>query len=263
MKKRIVEKKIVGRLSMEWTPGERTVQEDRILYRPVSGKTYSGHLLATMDGHGGSEAAEICFRYISSNSFKPTSVHQASNEMRKLFAELHGLTKHLNGGTTVSIACVFESHDAVLCAVLGDSPIFVLNDDGDLHRSPEHNVRSNRWEKRAACARGGSVNGGYLTCPGGHQLQMSRALGNQRLDSVLSREPQTYWVRKPRWILVGSDGILDSGHESDPRVLPRRFLGLCADRASAKRIINWVKRPGHKVDDNASAVVWSATTSKF
>src|SRR3989344_2288311 len=123
-----------------------------------------GCLLAVMDGHRGSAVAEICAREIE-KLFAPKDSEHVEQALRDLVVALNELTYNLEAGSTLSLACVFKDvgdHMKVSTAVLGDSPVVVLDNQGELHISPEHNVRSNLPEREAAERRGGVYKDGYL-----------------------------------------------------------------------------------------------------
>jgi serine/threonine protein phosphatase PrpC len=98
---------------------------------------------------------------------------------------------------------------------MGDSPILIKDKDGKINISPDHNIRTNDAERRAAEDRGGFCDGGYLFASfDGMGLQMARALGDSHLNKVLSRLPDVYAVEinENSFVLVGTDGLFDPGH---------------------------------------------------
>lgn len=238
--------------------GGRSHQEDRIARWFFRGKGFKGYLLAIMDGHGGSEAAEICAQQMKS-FFLLTNPGESENALRELVARLHEETKGLYQGTTLAIACVLESHDKVSIAILGDSQVVVIDELGEAHVSPEHNVRTNFTERAAAMGRGAHYFEGRI-----HNyviaLQMSRALGDRELNSVLSREPEVYTIQAPRWIAVASDGVLDPKHGESGKLIDE-LVELGKKGADAKRLMSWVHGPDHRLSDNASVIVWKAKTA--
>jgi serine/threonine protein phosphatase PrpC len=138
-------------------------------------------------------------------------------------------------------------------AVLGDSPVFVLDRAGCLCVGPNHNIRSNEAEREAAVARGGVVCGGYLCPPrSDFGLQMSRALGDSWLDGILSREPEVITVPHPAWVLVASDGVFDETYGNSFSL--EAVQKLAERNATAEDVLSWAK--GYLFRDNATAVVW-------
>ena len=175
--------------------GPRSYQEDRHLHIKVACKSgFQGELLAVMDGHGGESVSEFCEKEIP-DLFKLFEPEQAETALKELVAELSLRTSHFRAGSTISLALITDNPRKVSVAVLGDSPVVVLDERGQLHLSPEHNVRSNLEERKAAEQRGGIFSDGYIwndLGDLGQGLQMGRALGDARLGSILSRRPDIY-----------------------------------------------------------------------
>ena len=201
--------------------GNRYYQEDRyVVYKEID---TGGTLVCVMDGHGGEQSAEACYQSIHLhvwNGIKSLKTKDTAERLRALVSILHEQTKDNQSGTTFSCVYLPKKSSKIWIAVLGDSPVIVSVVGDGYHVSPEHNVRSNEEEAKAAVARGGFIEGGYLftdnpnydlTGPG---LQMSRALGDAPLDRVLSREPTIYSLpfKRGDWALVCTDGLLSPSH---------------------------------------------------
>lgn len=233
--------------------GPRTNQEDRIFYKRINGQSYNGWLLAVMDGHGGSSVAELCANEIDS-LFMLQDADHTEEALLNLVSALDAKTTHFHEGSTLSVACVLEDYDKVSIAVLGDSPVIVLDDKGELHVSPDHNVRSNKGEREIAEKRGGICKDGYLyKKDGDHGLQLSRALGDAYLEGVISREPEVYTIESPQWILIASDGLLDPAHYES--LIPLKEIERLAKRhASAREFMQWATY--RELRDNATALIW-------
>jgi len=196
--------------SSDTKKGHRHYQEDR--YNLVHNDSVT--FLDIFDGHGGDEVSEYCAKNVSRiwNSF---SSCDGTQRLRNTIKKLHEDTMYKCSGSTASM--VFIKDNIAYCAVLGDSPIITKDIKGRIRISPEHNVRTNHKEVLAACKRGGRVVNGYLFAGCSDDgLQMSRALGDYSLRSVLSRIPQTYTVKlgEGSWVMVGSDGVLDPVHQN-------------------------------------------------
>ena len=234
--------------------GPRSYQEDYYLSMPIKGNGLNGRLLAIMDGHGGKAVAEICAREIG-NLFSPYKDTSPEESLRQLVSKLNSKTVSFRDvGATLSIAFVLEDQRKVSIAIVGDSPVVVLDGKKKLHLSPEHNVRSNAQERRAAELRGGICEGGYLFAKNSdHGLQISRSLGDAHLGGILSREPDIYTIDDPQWILVASDGLFDPGHRDTHKLLGdiQRYAIL---RSTARDLMKWAEKRGLK--DNATALVW-------
>jgi protein phosphatase 1K len=201
--------------------GRRAYQEDRSVVYWVPDE---GYLLATFDGHGGSECADYCAANLIAiyHSVRDTIlVANFENIMRQIFAVLNYKTENMGPGCAASMAFIPEDGGEVIIGVLGDAPVLVKQVDGELWLAPEHNVRTNREEASAAVKRGGFVQSGYLFVRqsiSAAGLQMSRALGDRFLGTVLNREPEIF--RLPlgpkSWVLVGTDGLFDPSHATNP-----------------------------------------------
>lgn len=210
--------------------GRRTYQEDRHVVYWVPDE---GYLLAVFDGHGGWEAAEVCaINLVSVFHEHLTTRYAWENLLRVVFKELHEKTAHMSSGCAASIAFIPKNGKEAIVGVLGDAPVLVRKANGELWLSPEHNVRSNPAEVKAAEDRGGIVHGGYLYSGfRGGGLQMSRALGDVNLSTVLSREPEIFRLplKAGDWVLVGSDGLFDPSHATHPSVEIGRMIDEGAD----------------------------------
>lgn len=191
--------------------GRRPYQEDRCF---VLNTPEDGVLMAVADGHGGNTCSDLVIKALS-KSWKTTEGEDKEERLKKLFADLNSQTDNFESGTTLSVAYIAPRGRKVWVAILGDSPVIVGSHHGAIQISPEHNVRSNAVEKRAAEARGGEVAHGYLYASiHGPGLQMSRAFGDYHLRRVLNREPEIYSVpfTKGDYVLVATDGVFDPGH---------------------------------------------------
>jgi serine/threonine protein phosphatase PrpC len=174
--------------------------------------------------------------------------------LRRIVARLCQHTEKFLSGTTLSIALVLEEQDEAVIAVLGDSPIVVIDQSERVHISPEHNVGANLTERQAAVGRGGMYQDGYILNEHGRGLQLSRALGDANFDGILSREPDIYTIKGPRWVLVGTDGLLDPAHYNTA-ALATGLAALRSKNVTARGIVDWAMARGLK--DNATAVLWN------
>lgn len=236
--------------------GSRSYQEDCNLHISVAYESrLCGELLAVMDGHGGAAVSELCEQEIR-NIFKFSGSEQSEASLKKLVAELALRTGDYETGSTISLALITDVPLKVSVAVLGDSPVVVYDKQGQLHISPEHNVRSNLEERKAAEQRGGIYCHGYISAPDSSgELQLSRALGDSFLGSVLSKEPDVYTIAEPVWVLVASDGLFDPGH-SDMHRLLEEIKEYAKRNATADELMKWAEKRGLR--DNATALVWCA-----
>jgi serine/threonine protein phosphatase PrpC len=256
-----------GRITQAIEIGERDYLEDRCLALRFKRSNFSGSLLVVLDGHGGSEAAEFCQQVIKQCfGLLRFNIREAESHLEVIVAHLAEETRGYVCGTTLSMALVIEKPDRlsrVTVAVLGDSPVVILDQKGEIHVSPEHNVRSNKSEEERALSQGAIIERGYLSDPQAEviqQLQLSRALGDCYLDRILSRQPEIYSIRHPRWILVASDGLIDPSHQSlEEGGVSKIIKKFARNSANAADLMKWAMAKNlDELDDNATAIVWRA-----
>lgn len=233
--------------------GLRSYQEDRF----VATYILDGYFMAVMDGHGGDGVAEMVAKVIE-EAWNKSAESQITPEerLKALFAEMHTLTSQYNDGSTLSVVWVPDSKDVpkAYVAVLGDSPVVIRGTDG-INISPEHNVRSNEVEAQVVKDRGGWVSDGYAIASFyGPGLQMSRALGDARLASILSRDPDVYSVdlTPNSFILVATDGVFDPGHQETHAAIDEIAL-MIADGREASDIVK--RAVDKRTGDNATAIL--------
>ena len=229
--------------------GPRPYQEDRHYEAYIPDRKWL--LLAVMDGHGGADVSDFCANKIF--EMMPPDTDGPEQGLSTLIANLNSATRLYEAGSTFSGVIISEKPNTASVAILGDSPIVILDGKGQLHVSPEHNVRTNMNERKAAEARGGFYSQGYICGPREESLQMSRALGDTVLDGILCREPEIYTVHNPVWVLVASDGLFDPSHENTEDLL-KEIKEFAKKRADADTLMAWAEKRGLR--DNATAVVW-------
>jgi serine/threonine protein phosphatase PrpC len=153
-----------GSVTSATAQGLRSHQEDRFLVYPFASRELRGYLLAVMDGHDGSSAADVCVDAIP-ELFVLAGPEDLEASLHSIVAGLDQQTRGMTSGSTVSLACILESHGRAAIAVLGDSPVVAVDRGGEMVLSPSHNVRSNPEERRTGERRGGIFRRGYLTNP--------------------------------------------------------------------------------------------------
>jgi serine/threonine protein phosphatase PrpC len=241
--------------------GGRPYQEDRMVHAWIECDAGAGWLLSVFDGHRGATAAEQ-----ASQALRPLFQHHFAKHgadvvavLDNVFRSLHSLTSKLQAGSTASVVFIPSDSQTAYVAVLGDSPVAILDASGKSHFGPDHNIRTNYLERKAALARGGVFSEGYLEDPQvpGVGLQMSRSLGDVDLTWVLERKPDIEEVPLggEGIVLVGSDGLIlpKKGHTAEQLT---RLLHLIQQGADASALIQDVLKQG--ADDNISAIVWRA-----
>lgn len=221
--------------------GPRVYQEDFYFV--------SDNVLAVLDGHGGQRCANYCKNRLLALT-KMFTWEKPEQCLASICATLAQECRDMQSGAALSI--VYIADDSAIVAILGDAPVIIIDADGVTNISPEHNVRSNYKEARAAVERGGFISGGYLYNSSGSGLQMSRALGDRALADIISTVPEIYCVAlgPKSVVLVASDGVIDPSHRTlDAHAT---IATLLRDGVDARSIINSI----HQLADNATAIVW-------
>jgi serine/threonine protein phosphatase PrpC len=214
-------------------------------------------LLAVFDGHGGAQVSHLASEelpaifadLITEPNAKPRQV------LKKAIHKLNIMTQAMVPGSTISLAFIPFKKRIVYCAVMGDSPIIIKDNKGNINISPDHNVRTNEAERIAALDRGGFTEGGYLYATfDGPGLQMARALGDSHLNAVLSRQPDIYSVRvnKDSFIIVASDGAFDPGHY-DFKQSAAAVVKMVEEGADAQAVVDYAVN--FPTGDNVTAIV--------
>lgn len=233
--------------------GPRSYQEDRELVIESTGRD-NYVLLAVADGHaGGPQVAQ----------FAVTHLHRIFAGQRKLpikerigmtLYELGKLTADMRQGSTLS--AVHIEDDVAHVAHIGDSPIIIIDENGSMIVSEDHNARSNPRELESACERGGKYSGGYLHALSGAGLQLTRSLGDSEMGSVIKREPDTCSFRlgPKSLVIICSDGLIDPGHGSETEALVRQVVRKVQAGAEAQDLLAWAKK--RCLQDNATVIVY-------
>jgi len=239
--------------------GPRSYQEDRF----VVVEHGDGVLLAVADGHGGVDVAkyvanhlketwEACYDDMAQTPLAEWGI--VMQALKHTVQNLHAETQWLSAGSTLSIAFIPAHKKTAYIAVLGDSPVIVRKPNGELHISPEHNVRTNAAECDAAVERGAFIHCGYMSARySGPGIQMTRVLGDAELDSIINREPEIYSVSLGSFLLVGSDGLFDPTHRTSVAEQAAHLAECIFDGKDAKGIVD-ATEPAH---DNVTAILWT------
>ena len=258
------EQTISGSTSTSTSVGRRSYQEDRYVYEELA----FGYLLAVFDGHSGATVADMASKNLSeifSTEFKQWQAIGTDNYetlLRSVTATLDELVKAEKSGSTMSLVFIPKKSgvSSAWVAVIGDSPVVITDASGKIFIGPEHNVRTNLIERRAAEVRGGFYSGGYIWNPDTEQgLQMGRDLGNRiNFGSILSHEPDVMEVKlgEDSIILITSDGVFDPSHTEDTLAEAGRFIDMVRKGNEAKDLVN--DALSRQTGDNATAIVWRA-----
>lgn len=247
------------RISRAQAQGLRDYQEDRFVVSNMP----NGKLIAIMDGHGGADVSSLIARRLPGLWKKhPVLLPLLSYEpmVRSVFQDLNTLTAEMDAGSTMSLVFIPEPANefgdrVITVAILGDSPVIIVDDEGKMDVSPMHNARSNPAELLAAQARGAFFTGGYI-CDGwsGPGLQMTRAMGDRALRRILNYEPEIYTraIGPDSFVLLASDGLFDpSHHDLEPAIAV--VVEKIKTGATAKELVDYAV--GIPTGDNVTAIV--------
>lgn len=236
--------------------GDRSHQEDFAIHAWIEN---IGWLLAVFDGHNGAAAAEKASQALlpAFESSWQTAPGDVPAVLRGAFSALVSLTRNDRPGTTASMVFIPEKAQQACWAVLGDSPVAILDSKNRVRLGADHNVRSNPKELAAAIARGGIYRAGYLEDPAlpSVGLQMARSLGDADLSRVLNREPdiETAPLGRRGIVLVGTDGLFGPDNTSREDQLTR-LLKMVREGADAESLVQDALR--RQTGDNVTAIVW-------
>ncbi len=233
----------------------REHQEDRYFVGQFGSGRDKSFLLAIMDGHGGEAAAEYCRREME-KCFQESRGPNATEKMRHLVKLLHGVTQGFwSIGTTLSLVWIRPSARSATIAVLGDSPVFFLDNTSSLFMAPVHNVASNQFEREAAIKRGGRYNHPYIENATKVGLQPSRSLGDAEMGEVISHEPEIFNVRDPKLLIVATDGFVDTS-KVDVMTRAIRDMGqvLNREKLTALDLMMWGLE--RRRSDNTTVLLW-------
>jgi serine/threonine protein phosphatase PrpC len=254
--------------------GRRSYQEDRLLTY-VHGKT--GTLLAVFDGHGGAECSEYLTESFVTHFYDVINDGKLDikDGLRNTFATLALLTNDMRSGSTASVVFIPKEEDKAFIAILGDSPVIAESTTGIIHVSPEHNVRTNKEEAKAAEDRGGTIASGYVWNTPNHYsdlargLQMGRAFGDREMGQIVTKVPEVYEIPLGSWLLLCTDGATDPGHGDTEAAIReivelvnwvppvKRNLGQNFFTNDAQSIVD--RAVNARTGDNVTAILWRRT----
>jgi serine/threonine protein phosphatase PrpC len=222
---------------------KRLYQEDRLFTSKISKDEV---IFGIFDGHGAALTAEYASKRTGEifNLFTDQEKQDEDKILEVIFSILVTETSKDWCGSTALI--VWIKNNIAHVGVLGDSIAIIKNKFGNIWISPEHNVRTNEKELIDARQKGAFFNGNYIFNPNNLRssgLQMSRALGDKELNSILNRDPEIFHIplNEFSWIVGCSDGVLDPSHK---------------DKNKIKTIIDFIENENTDAED---LVTFSAT----
>ena len=249
-------------ISAATATGGRAHQEDFYLFDDLSMKSIKngqGQLMAVFDGHGGVETAEQVSKAIYGvfGMTLATRHGDINVALKDAISRLALMTDSKKAGSTLSVVYIPSGHTIAHVAVIGDSPVIILDKDNKIVVSPDHNVRTNPVELAKAQKKGALYQLGYIMSPlpSGGGLQMSRSLGDKHIAHILDREPEIYSVPlcNKSFIILGTDGLFDPGHH-DTAAQVGRVVVLAMNGAGAKELVQ--DALDRVTRDNVTAIVW-------
>jgi len=235
--------------------------EDRVYTgRLKLGPYPSWDVVAVMDGHGGYQAAEYCREHLADGLKGLYQSHgdRWTDHLTELFEDLNQrIAQTTESGTTLSL--FLHRQGQVVCANVGDSHIygFAPDEAGVLvprRVSCSHKHSLKRESQRLKEAdRKFTIEDDYLTVPSGHQLAMTRALGDRAFGELVSAVP---YVSHPgsqyRVFVVASDGLWDVLDR--PQLMQDFVKRLQRPRSTAAKLNRW-RLKHFEQHDNTSVVV--------
>lgn len=242
--------------------GPRSHQEDRFVEKLFPASHPRSALLAVMDGHGGDWVSIFCARELW-NLFRSCRETKPEAKIKHLFALADWHTNATTDvGSTLSVAWIRQNRcNEVVVGVLGDSPVIVVDCQGNVVVSPEHNVK-NPAERDALLGRGGFCDEHYHYHSHGRGLQLTRALGDAEFGELVSRVPEVYTVKDPLYVIVATDGIFDCSHRKTRERVDKLVDTLSAE-SRAEDIMSWAKAQARgKLFDNATVLFWNGHPSR-
>ena len=192
--------------------------QDRLMVQDIE----QGHAVGVFDGHGRSDdCVEACAR-IFPKRMKCVKKEDAERGLRDSFAYVAGATASLIGGSTATVACLWDS-GRVDASILGDSLIILRPSKARLIIGPLHNAGSNARERASAVSRGAVYRESYIHAPDDSwRAEVTRSFENQRRRAFIICEPEALSgsVAPGGWVALMSDGVINSLHRSFKLHLP-------------------------------------------
>jgi serine/threonine protein phosphatase PrpC len=237
-----------------------------MVMRRIEMETFSGVLLAVADGHGGAATSAYVALELAEGLFDKmlADCRNSNAALRKSFQYLNDTTLelskrsgvHSESGTTLSIVYVPDREGISHVGIIGDSPVIHARKNGYVHLFPEHNIRSNVDEKKAAEERGGVFMDGYLCSTStSFGLQLSSDIGCHAMGNILRRDPEIcdLTIDNGDYMIIGSDGLFDPTH-SRTQDEARRISKLVLEGAEAQDLVN--DALSRRTEDNVTAIVY-------
>jgi serine/threonine protein phosphatase PrpC len=233
-----------------------------------------GTILGIADGHsinGSKQTTEAIDANIRTIFAESLLKRNGSTELaiKDTYSRLHGLTKGIDDGSTLSIAYIYFSEDdqqlKASIGILGDSPILAFSPN---YIAPEHNLFNNptetdhlRNEKKILLRRGQfSIHDGYIDV-NGRWLAVSRCLGDAWAGNAIDRTPEitSLSLNENSRLIIASDGIYGLADANQKKSVINFINSNSYKPNSAELIVK--DAIDRKTDDNVSVVSWKGLPS--
>jgi serine/threonine protein phosphatase PrpC len=230
-----------------------------------------GLLLAVMDGHGGDTVADLIAANIESRFLKELDQAEGDvvSSLKFMIRDFVEETENSIDGSTLSVVYISEPQDSgdteIVTAVIGDSPVLIKPDNGELRISDEHNIAVNlqdahriRDNNRELYDRGVLSLGPRFLGVGTNFIQLTRSIGDSSFNGVLLREPsiQKHQIVGSYTVILASDGVV-----FDDKCERRLIYEQLASRAepescTAESLVDWTLAQG--ADDNVTLILYKS-----
>jgi len=235
----------------------RQYQEDFYFVKTLADGTV---VAGVFDGHGGYKVAEYASKkapYVFNAMKRIYSYDSDQDTLNKTIERLSYLTNKFYEGSCVGMLTFVPSTNIVTIAILGDCSVLVKTENG-VEQTSDHNIRTNSQERQMAIGRGAVICQGYMYPDynffNEYGLQPTRTLGDKGLEKVLMRTPEItqYTVAKDGWILLATDGVLNSKYSKHTKIIEKRESMIAElNKGGAASIVI----PHTFQDDNATAIL--------
>ena len=234
--------------------GRRQAQEDRLV--ACQDPRIHGTLVGVFDGHGGEQVSEQAAAITPGLMVKALRRYPRNYQLalQAVFTLLLEEFEEISTvGSTCSLVYIPKTANFAYFGILGDSPVVVIDNRGQLVFGQVHN-RHNPEEIRRLEKRGAVVSGSYFENAEGDGIAVSRALGDAEFPFLI-RTPQLGKIAlgSRSQILVGSDGLFCLRNPDKDLV---RLAEQLAWGVTARELVDDAYKQGSS--DNITAVIWRA-----
>ena len=259
----------IGQAGLEGMCQRSLKHEDRVATHRAMVGGEEVVLMLVADGHGGSDAAELCtdlLPAITSVADDGSAVALCSATCRA-FESVHlEACAASNAGATLSVVIANCAREELSVLHVGDSAVLLVDHDSQTVLSSEHRLSDSEAERKRVQSVGGikigqaksgldGTPGGPLRAwPGG--LAVCRTIGDAdcpAASAVPDQRTVPFDVRAGAAVVVASDGVWDAiSHEKVARIVRKSRTAVEA----AEAIVNKAVKTRGLRDDTSCAVAW-------